>query len=41
MRPDGTIDDEVARAKAPQDLPMDKVDQIIEMCKVQGNISFI
>ncbi|XP_058797519.1 general odorant-binding protein 56a-like [Phymastichus coffea] len=35
MRPDGSIDEQVARAKIPKDLPQDKVDQVIDACKVQ------
>ncbi|XP_058797520.1 general odorant-binding protein 56d-like [Phymastichus coffea] len=35
MKPDGSIDEQVARAKIPKDLPQDKVDQVINSCKVQ------
>ena len=41
MKEDGTIDEEVARAKVPQDLPKEKVDEVINMCKVQGNLFII
>lgn len=40
MRPDGTIDEAVARSKVPKDLPQDKVDQVINTCKTQGNFLF-
>ncbi|OXU29502.1 hypothetical protein TSAR_003814 [Trichomalopsis sarcophagae] len=33
MNADGTMNEEVARAKVPQDLPKDKVDQVINTCK--------
>nr|QDJ95972.1 odorant-binding protein 29 [Encarsia formosa] len=35
MRPDGTIDEAVARSKVPKELPQDKVDQAINTCKTQ------
>lgn len=36
MRPDGSIDEQVARAKVPKDVPQEKVDQVINTCKAQG-----
>ncbi|XP_058797518.1 general odorant-binding protein 56d-like [Phymastichus coffea] len=35
MKADNSIDEQVARAKVPQDLPQDKVDQVINSCKTQ------
>nr|AZB49386.1 odorant-binding protein 5 [Heortia vitessoides] len=35
MRPDGSMDEQVARAKLPKDLPKDKVDAVINSCKTQ------
>nr|WJN66526.1 odorant-binding protein 2 [Leptocybe invasa] len=35
MRADGSIDEKVARAKIPKDLPQDTVDKVVNSCKVQ------
>nr|QGW50304.1 odorant-binding protein 9 [Chouioia cunea] len=35
MRPDGSIDEQVARDKLPKDWPQDKVDHVVNACKVQ------
>lgn len=34
MNPDGTINEEVTRAKVPDSVPKDKADEIINKCKV-------
>lgn len=39
MKADGTIDEAVARSKVPKDIPKDKVDQVINSCKIQGRFS--
>ncbi|XP_043479745.1 general odorant-binding protein 56d-like [Leptopilina heterotoma] len=34
MNPDGTINEEVARAKIPDSIPKDKANEVINKCKV-------
>lgn len=34
MNPDGSINEEVARAKIPESIPKDKANEVINKCKV-------
>lgn len=40
MKPDGSIDEQIARAKIPKDVPQEKVDLVINTCKAQGRAQF-